>query len=240
MVETTSEEKLYLEFVNIGEALATRFPEISEFNDEELEKLRMLIKSFDNLKDKNEFKKNPIVIKAINFVFQNKDKLVNTIDKEAKLAEMKDLLQRTQANFENYRKQVQVQLEDIKKMASRDIILQLLPIIDNFELALRNVSAVQNDNFVAGISLIHSQLMQLLHQNNVLPIETVGRKFDPYHHEALMKVPSELPADTIIEEFQKGFTMHGKVLRHAKVKVSSGAADNSNQHKNNHHKMGGQ
>lgn len=166
---------------------------------------------------------------------ETKTKAGNGIEekKEWNVEELTDLLKRTQANFENYRKQVQTQFEDIKKMASRDIILQLLPVIDNFELALKNVPAAQNDNFVAGISLIHSQLMQLLQQNQVLHIETIGAKFDPYHHEALMKVPSELPADTIIEEFQKGFTMHGKVLRHAKVKISSGTDSNKKSNQTN-------
>jgi len=146
-----------------------------------------------------------------------------TLTKELSVEELTDLLKRTQANFENYRKQTQIYLEDTKKMAARDIILQVLPILDNFELALKSVSPDQADTeFVQGVTLIHSQVLQLLQHNNVVPLQTVGKDFDPYCHEALMKVPSEFPANKIIEEFQKGFTMHGKVLRHAKVKVSSG------------------
>lgn len=143
--------------------------------------------------------------------------------KEMSTEELTDLLQRTQANFENYRKQTQAYVEEIKKMAARDIVLQVLPILDNFELALKAVPQDQaNIPFVQGITLIHSQLLQLLQHNNVVSIETAGKDFDPYYHEALMKVPSELPANKIMEEFQKGFIMHGKVLRHAKVKVSAG------------------
>gem|GEM_PF-1315256 len=147
--------------------------------------------------------------------------------------ELTDLVKRTQANFENYRKQMQVQIEEIKKMAARDVINQLLPIVDNFDLALKTVNPEKVDKvdkeFIQGIELIHSQLLQLLQRNNVLAIETIGKKFDPYYHEALMKAPSELPADTIIEEFQKGFMMHGKVLRHAKVKISSGPTSDTNK-----------
>ncbi|MDP3699092.1 MAG: nucleotide exchange factor GrpE [Nanoarchaeota archaeon] len=169
--------------------------------------------------------------------------------KQLSADELTDLLKRTQANFENYRKQTQGYIEDIKKMAARDILLQVLPIVDNFELALKAVSPDQADTeFVRGVTLIHSQLLQLLQHNNVVPLETAGKDFDPYLHEALMKVPSEMPAHTIMEEFQKGFTMHGKVLRHAKVKISAGpvmeninSKDNqTNNNKNkNEHKSGG-
>ena len=147
--------------------------------------------------------------------------------KELSVEELTDLLKRTQANFENYRKQNQTYIEELRKMAARDIVLQLLPIIDNFELALKAASKENaNQELLLGVELIHSQLMNLLQQHQVLSIETVGKNFDPYCHEALMKVPSELPANKIMEEFQKGFTMQGKVLRHAKVKISSGPEQN--------------
>lgn len=146
------------------------------------------------------------------------------VKSELSVAELTDLLQRNQANFENYRKQVQLQLEDMKKMAARDMVRQILPIIDNFELALKNVNHNQGANaeFIQGMELIHAQLLQALQQNNVTIIDTKDKIFDPYLHEALMKVPSELSENKIIEEFQKGFLMHGKVLRHAKVKISAG------------------
>ncbi len=150
------------------------------------------------------------------------------------IEELTDLLKRTQANFENYRKQNQAYLEEIKKMAARDILLQVLPLLDNLELALKAVSKEQkNTEFVQGIELIHAQLMQLLQQNNVLPIETMGKDFDPYYHEALMKTPAEVSANKIIGEFQKGFTIHGRVLRHAKVKISAGPATKNTDSKNN-------
>src|SRR3990167_2994729 len=83
--------------------------------------------------------------------------------KELTVEELTDLLKRTQANFENYRKQTQTYIEDIKKMAARDILLQVLPILDNFELALKVVLQDQADTeFVKGITLIHAQLLQLL------------------------------------------------------------------------------
>ena len=139
------------------------------------------------------------------------------------LAEMKDLLLRTQANFENFRKQTERRIEEIKEMAARDTILQLLPIMDDLDLAFKNLNPkLEQETFVKGIELIYSQFTQILEKNDVKKISTQKQKFDPYLHEALMKVESDFPENTILEEFQKGYTLHGKMLRHARVKISAG------------------
>ncbi len=156
---------------------------------------------------------------------------------ELNAEELTDLLKRTQANFENYRKQNQAYIEEIKKMAAKDVVLQILPILDNFELALKAVPQEQEkSDFIQGIKLIHSQILQILQQNNIVPLETVNKEFDPFYHEALMKVPSEAPAGKIIGEFQKGFTMHDKLLRSAKVKVSAGPVNQFNNSQENNQK----
>ena len=137
------------------------------------------------------------------------------------LVEMKDLLQRTQANFENYRKQTEKRIKDIRSMASRDIILQILPVIDNFELAMKSADAnTSNDDLLGGVELIYSQLFSVLENNGVGIIKK--KEFDPFYHEALMKIDSKLPENTIVEELQKGFILNDKVIRHTKVKISSG------------------
>ncbi|MBT3297463.1 nucleotide exchange factor GrpE [archaeon] len=135
------------------------------------------------------------------------------------LTEVTELLQRTQANFENYRKQTEKRVEEIRKMASKDVILQVLPVLDNFELALKN--SEKNEEFMKGIELIYSQLVSVLENNGVKIINT-DKNFDPFYHEALMKVDSDLSENKIIEEFQKGYILNDKVIRHSKVKVSSG------------------
>ena len=183
----------------------------------------------------------------------SKDKLAEPEKKQNEKAspmtveELTDLLQRTHANFENYRKQMQLQIEDIKKMTARDIILQILPVLDNFELALKNmpdeVGNGKNKDFVQGMELIYAQLLELTQNNNVVAIETKDKDFDPYYHEALMKVPSEVPENKIMEEFQKGYMLHGKVLRHAKVKISAGPSGNTDPKDNRtktENKTGGQ
>src|SRR3989338_1697927 len=132
--------------------------------------------------------------------------------------ELKDLLKRTQANFENYRKQTEKRINEIKEMAARTVILQLLSIIDHLELALKNSVNLQ-ESFKEGIKLVYGQLKQVLENNQVRPLETFGKSFDPYFHEALLKVESEEPEGIIIEEFQKGFLLRGEVIRHAKIKI---------------------
>ena len=148
-----------------------------------------------------------------------KDKLPE--EPKDSLAEMTELLQRTQANFENYRKQQEKRIEEIRLFAAKDIILQLLPLLDNFSLALKNSNGNPAE-FVKGVELIYSQLFEILENNGVKPILTEKQTFDPSFHDALMRVESELPMNTIVEEWQKGFTLHNKVIRHAKVKISVG------------------
>lgn len=139
---------------------------------------------------------------------------------EQELQELTELLKRTQANFENYRKQTEKRIEEFQQFATKDLLLRILPIVDNFELALKT-SCSNVEDLRKGIELIYSQLFNLLEENGLQPIKCEG-KFDPYQHEALMKVDSEQPEGTILEELQKGFILNGRVIRHAKVKISSG------------------
>ncbi|MBU1643697.1 MAG: nucleotide exchange factor GrpE [Nanoarchaeota archaeon] len=144
--------------------------------------------------------------------------------------EMKELLQRTQANFENYRKQTEKRIEEIKQIAAKEIIVELLSIVDNFELALKNIGCNEvPKEFKEGIELIYSQLMNILKDRNIKKIPAEGENFNPHFHEALMKVEANLPENKILEVFQDGFTLNGKVLRHAKVKISSGKKNTENK-----------
>ncbi|MEW5896296.1 MAG: nucleotide exchange factor GrpE [Nanoarchaeota archaeon] len=147
--------------------------------------------------------------------------------------DLTDLLQRTQANFENYRKQMEKRMEEVKQMACKDVISQVLPVVDNFELALKNFNENHNSkSFVEGVELIYSQLLGVLESNGIGLIRSRGEQFDPYYHEALVKESSSLPENEVIEEFQKGFTLHGKVIRHAKVKISAGKAGSGSKEDN--------
>ncbi len=154
------------------------------------------------------------------------------IEQADPLQEMKELVQRTQANFENYRKQTEKRIEDIRETAAKGIILQLLPILDNFELAFKSHAGEKNE-LLHGIELIYAQLFSVLEEQGVAVINTGKQKFDPYYHEALLKVESDLPENTILEEFQKGYTLKGQVIRHAKVKISAGPKKENQTEKKN-------
>lgn len=141
-------------------------------------------------------------------------------DSSYSIDELKDLLQRTQANFENYRKQTEKRVEEMQELAGKQLIVELLPIVDNFELALQHAEG--DRPFVKGIKLIYAQLLGFLENAGVQLIEAKQQRFDPKLHEALLKVESELPENTVLEELQKGYTLHGRVLRPARVKISAG------------------
>ena len=103
----------------------------------------------------------------------------------------------------------------------------MLPAIDSFELALKSYS--DQEKFVKGMELIYSQLYTLLEKQSVKKIEALGKHFDPYKHEVMITVDSDKDG-IVLEELQKGYMMHDKVLRHAKVKI--GKKNNKKEAKN--------
>ena len=146
---------------------------------------------------------------------------------EEELRELRELLVRTQASFENFRKQTEKRMAEAEIMAGRMIIKSLLPLLDNFQLALGSIPVGTSQEFKHGIELIYSQLFTAMEDHGLQVMNTQQAMFDPYYHEPLQKVPSELPENTIIEVLQKGFLLHGNVLRHAKVKLSAGESSGS-------------
>jgi len=101
------------------------------------------------------------------------------------LLEMRNLLQRKQAEFENYRKQVDKRFIEMKELANKNLIFKLLPVVDNFNLALKSADTNSNpEDFIKGVELIYSQLFSFLENNNVQSMVTEKKKFDPYFHES--------------------------------------------------------
>lgn len=129
-------------------------------------------------------------------------------------------LVRLQADFDNYRKRVAREREDLLKYANEQLILALLPVVDNFDRAL---AAENNDSekLLAGIEMISRQLMDILAREGLEAIPTVGGQFDPEHHEAVMKEESgDHPENSITRELRRGYTYKGRVIRPAMVKVA--------------------
>lgn len=130
------------------------------------------------------------------------------------------LLQRVQADFDNFRRRTIQEREDMSKYCSARLATNLLPILDNFERALA-ASGDDIKQFMEGMQLIYRQLRDTLEREGIKAIECMGTEFDPNFHEAVMQAPSEEhPDNTVIEEFQKGYLLLDRVLRPAMVKVA--------------------
>jgi molecular chaperone GrpE len=143
---------------------------------------------------------------------------------EAKQLELEEALQRylrLAADFDNFRRRTRQEMEDIRKSAAEHLIRELLPVLDNFERALASARSIFPDNVVTGIDMIHRQLWHVLSQNGVQAMEAEGKPFDPAFHEAFEQVETDdVSEGTVLEEVQRGYLLHGKVLRPALVKVA--------------------
>lgn len=141
-------------------------------------------------------------------------------EEKAKAEDYFNRLVRLQADFENYRKRTQREKEEYFKYASASLCEQLLPVIDNFHLAL---AARDEDpsNVVKGVEMIYRQLEEILQREGLTPIETVGQEFDPAKHEAVMQEETqEHPENMVIAELRRGYYLKDRLLRPAMVKVA--------------------
>lgn len=146
----------------------------------------------------------------------------NEVDFEQKYKELNESHLRLMAEFDNYRKRTMREKADIIKNAGEHIILEFLPIVDNFERALANMEKTNDvESIKEGVKLIYQQILKMLDQNGVKVIETEKEPFDTEYHEALTTIPapSEDMKNKIIDCTTKGYTMNDKVIRHAKVVV---------------------
>lgn len=129
--------------------------------------------------------------------------------------------QRARADFLNYKKEEMERIEELLGYAKEEFILRILPILDNFDIAQKEIpSNLKEDEHVKGLLQIQSQISDFLERQNVREIKAEGEKFDPGLHEITVEEEvKEAESGTIIEELQKGYIMDGRVLRPAKVKV---------------------
>ncbi len=141
-------------------------------------------------------------------------------------AALQDKMLRAAAEFENFKRRRNQELERITAMATESLVEDLLPVLDDFELVLSN--AKESDEmkpFLQGVSLIHKKLLETLKRRGVEAVDPKGEPFDPDLHEALMEQPSpEAEPGTVLMVHQKGYTMRGKLLRAAKVVVAAEAS----------------
>jgi molecular chaperone GrpE len=135
-----------------------------------------------------------------------------------------DQLLRRQAEFENYRKRVERERAEAFHKARCDVVLEMLPILDNLERALTSLEQSEGDAEALrhGVELIHKQFKDALAKFGLQPVEALGQTFDPHLHEAVtIEASDQHQENTVIEEFQRGYRLGGRLLRPAKVKVAS-------------------
>ncbi len=158
---------------------------------------------------------------------ENPQELENGFEELKQQAETyKDLLQRLQADFENYKKRSEKENEELRQYAIAKFISRMLPVIDSFEMALKSANKSEgNVQFVEGVKMIYAQMHSLLESEGLRKINSAGEKFNPHLHEVLMAEDVESGKDNtddiVLEEFQKGYMLKDAVLRHSKVKVGS-------------------
>jgi molecular chaperone GrpE len=143
---------------------------------------------------------------------------------ENQVQELQDKLLRAAAEFDNYKKRIARQYDDMIQSANDRILLDLVEIADNFDRAMQHSeNNSPADSLRKGVELIHTQLAQLLEKYSVKPIEALGKPFDPNLHDALMQVESDEYDEGIVAlEMSKGYLRGERVLRHSKVGVSKG------------------
>ena len=143
--------------------------------------------------------------------------------KDEKIEELTDKLTRQMAEFDNFRKRTEKEKSQMYEIGAKDIIEKILPVVDNFERGLDAVKEEEKeDPFVQGMEKVYKHLLTTLEGIEVKPIEAVGQPFDPNFHNAVMHVEDENFGENIVaEEFQKGYTYRGSVVRHSMVKVAN-------------------
>ena len=141
-------------------------------------------------------------------------------------ASLKADLQRMAADFANYRKRNEAERTDFAKFAKADLITKLLDVLDGYDRALASVpedtkgQAGTTNNWVEGMWLVERKLRRILEAEGLEAIDSLGQPFDPYLHEAVAHVESDEPEGTVIEEHQKAYRLHDRVIRPALVSVA--------------------
>ncbi len=138
---------------------------------------------------------------------------------KAERDELRELLLRRQAEFDNFRKRTERERADYLQWAGMETVKELLPVLDDFERALKVEGG--NSEYVRGVEMINTRMLETLKRLGLEPIESVGKVFDPNLHQAIERVETATEADgTVLGEFQRGYNFKSKLLRPAMVRVA--------------------
>jgi molecular chaperone GrpE len=181
------------------------------------DKIKVIFIKNDKNSKKNEQEETSQEVESQNDTKNSKENL-----KDIEVIELTDTLKRLQAEFENYKKRIDKEHISNIKNANAELIRELLPVLDSFELAVKN-DGCENPEVIKyrkGLELIYTQLYSILEDYGLRSINSKGQKLDPYKHEVLMVKESSEPEDTILQEFQKGYMLNENIIRHSKVMIA--------------------
>jgi len=197
-----------------------------------------------NKKDKKELQEKAKLAESKKYKLMNKEEIIRKlIEKEKILKNLEDQLSKTkklvkekdnlskeylkhlerlQADFDNYKKRQEKKQKEFIEFANEGLINNLLTVIDNLERALDYTKNEKNTKAIKeGINNTLKEFRNILNQEGVKPMQSIGHRFDPYKHEAVMRIETDkYSEDTVTEEFRKGYYIKSKVLRPAMVKVA--------------------
>jgi len=162
------------------------------------------------------------------------EKKIEQAEAEAEAAH--DRFLRVSAEFENYKKRTRREVDDFRKYANEALIKDLLTVVDNLERAVESSKETgDNKQLVEGVDLTLKEILKVFEKFNVKPIEALEKEFDPAVHQAVLQEACETHTDnTVIREFQRGYTIHERLLRPAMVVVSKAAESPGNENASEH------
>ncbi len=142
------------------------------------------------------------------------------IDKmRAERDDLRDLLLRRQAEFDNFRKRTDRERSEYLQWAGMETVKDLLPVLDDFDRAMKVAGG--SSDYVKGVEMIYTRMVETLKKLGLEPIDSAGKPFDPHQHQAIERVETDsVPDNTVLAEFQRGYNFKSKMLRPSMVKVS--------------------
>ncbi len=141
-----------------------------------------------------------------------------------KIDELNDKYIRLFSEYDNYRKRTLKEKIELSKTASEEVIIAILPVLDDFERAIKSFGEMKvNENFKEGVVLIFNKFLTVLSQKGLKQMKTIGESFDTEYHDAVTSIPapSKDMIGKIVDEIEKGYLLNGKVIRYAKVVIGS-------------------
>ena len=152
-----------------------------------------------------------------------KDLEAKLLAKEQETKETYDRLLRVSAEFENYKKRTSREMEEFRKFSNQSLLKEMLSVVDNLELAMNSTNSQQaiDKGLLQGLEMTHCEILKVFERFKVMPIEAKGHVFDPTYHEAVMQEQTdEFDENTVINELQKGYLIHDRLLRPSMVVVA--------------------